>query len=145
MAIAADIVGKVPPGNVHVSRRDFGEVWSAAEELLPSARPGAGLDFVQGVVDACRWVAGSDAVSALVGRLTVPPTPTRGEVRRAMPEDIEREYFGARRARDRARRLATSSGGSGDREHAVVVTLEWLWFGGPPPVDDDLRMLVEAL
>lgn len=141
MALPVEVLGRVPAGNLHVSRAVFGEVWVAAEELLGRARPGAELDFVQGVVDTCRWVAGAEAASAVVGRQTVPRSPTHHKLRYPMPEHIEAEYTTARRARDRARRV----GEAGDREHAVAVTLEWIWLGGAAPVNDDLRELIEAL
>lgn len=133
MALVAEVLPKVPPGNLRVSRQTFAEVWARAEEQLARASMPVDVDFLSGVVATCRWVAGPDAMSALHGRMAFPGPPLSRRQRSAMPETIDEEYSFAIEARRKARQ---THGGQGDYEHGVVVTLSWVWNGTEPPNTD---------
>lgn len=115
-------VERVPPGNLRVPRRDFGVLWSAAEQ---------GSDFASvGTAITCRWLARA-TVDLPRGRQRPAFAPVTRTRRLAYEELIEAEYLAAERlAGDEPEWLAARPG----YLDGVRNTLRWAWRGeGPAP------------
>ena len=135
MDVSAEVLAKVPPQNLHVSREEFGAVWAAAEAQLGRLLPGPEADYLVGVVRTCRWLA----------RAVVPALPLPGQAKRtelattpldsrsvyALPETIETEYYNALRIKARTPETARVR-----EAQATAATLGWCWGGATRrPID----------
>ena len=135
MDVSAEVLAKVPPQNLHVSREEFGAVWAAAEAELSRLQPGPEADYLVGVVRTCRWLARA-AVPALplpgqAKRMELATTPLDRRSVYALPETIEEEYYKALRIKESKPETAWVR-----RAQATAATLGWCWGGSTRrPID----------
>jgi len=126
MNVTAERVGKIPIGNLHVSRQEFAEVWAQAETAVKRSAPD--VEYLVGVVYTCRWLA-DQVVPSSAGGFDVPRSPVRRRQIRAMPETIEEEWLAA--VRTQRNRVA----GQAAVARGALATLDWAWHSnGRPPV-----------
>lgn len=123
MDVSAEAVARVPTGNLQVPRAEFGAVWAAVARW--GEQPGAGDDFLLGVLLTCQWLA-DQPVWSPVGRGQMPSAPFTGRRHAAMPETIDAEYVAAAVAcHSTVARPAVRT----DLARGVVATLDWTWHG----------------
>ncbi len=130
MVPSAEDIARVPAENLHVSRAEFGAVWTAAEA---KADERADSWYLAGVCRTCQWVAG-----VLVRPTAVPGHPARAPVtktsRMAYAELVERESLASEMLLTRRPVPAWLQ----DRFDWVVgidATFAWFWRRtGPPPI-----------
>lgn len=134
MRVTERDVDRIPPGNLHVPRRDFGALWAAAEHR--SAEQGANgiTDYAAGAIAiTCRWLAVA-TVEGPGGRRRPASAPITSTSRTAQEELIEAEYLAAETLAARPAPpewLARQPGYLA----AVCATLRWAWRGvGAPPM-----------
>jgi len=131
MDVTAERVAKIPVGNLHVSRKEFAEVWAHAEAVV--RRPGPDNHYLVGVALTCEWLAGGAVPSRFAASgMAIPRSPVTDRPVSAMPELIEAEWQAAvRQRRSRVPSVAEQARGA-------LATLEWAWHssGRPPtPID----------
>jgi hypothetical protein len=126
---SVEVIARVPAENLHVSRAEFGAVWTAAQTLSAERLSDW---YLIGVCVTCQWVA-----QVIVPPSTMPGHPARAPVtgtsRMAYAELIERESLAAQRQAMRPPVwMLTARPGWVE---AVDATFAWLWRRtGPPPV-----------
>jgi len=124
----AEDIAYVPAENLHVSRAEFGAVWTAAEERMRSE----GGWYLAGVCVACRWVALAIVRPPDGGPGYVAYAPVTKTRRMAYAELVERESLRAevQAMRPPAWLLEARPGWV----EGVDATFAWLWRKtGPPP------------
>jgi hypothetical protein len=128
-------IAYVPGENLHVSRAEFGAVWTAAEELAEEgARNETGTWYTTAVVVTCRWVGLAIVRPRDGGRGYPAFAPVSETSRMAYPELIERESLAAEVQLWRRPVSKFLQGRPGWAE-GVDATFAWLWRKtGPPPV-----------
>ncbi|GAA4963046.1 hypothetical protein GCM10025792_00980 [Pseudonocardia tropica] len=134
MRVTERDVDRIPPGNLHVPRRDFGLLWAAAEQRSEEQGARGVTDYAAGAVAiTCRWLAVA-TVDGPGGRRRPASAPITSTSRTAQEELIEAEYLAAETLAARPAPpdwLARQPGYLA----AVCATLRWAWRGvGSPPV-----------
>ncbi len=121
--------------NLHVSRAEFGAVWTAAERLAEEgAVDGTGTWYTTAVVTTCRWVARAVVRPRDGGPGRTAHAPVTMTHRMAYAELVERESRAAELQLMRRPVPAWLEGRPGWAE-GVDATFAWLWRRtGPPPV-----------
>jgi hypothetical protein len=127
---SAEEIARVPAENLHVSRTEFGAVWTAAEG---QADKDESSWYLAGVCLTCRWVA----------RMLIPPStmpghpafaPVTGTMHAAYAELVEAECLAAELLLTRRPVPGWLQEKPGWAE-GVEATFAWMWRRtGPPPV-----------
>jgi hypothetical protein len=128
--VTAELVERIPPGNLRVPVAEFAGVWAIAEE-----RNARGLDwYAGGVVMTCQWIACARGRPRSQGRgLTLAPVTRRSG--RAHEELIEAEFLAAEVLSLRRPRPDWLADRDGWLE-GILATFDWCWRGmGPAPYD----------
>ena len=131
--VTAELVERLPAGNLQVRRADFAAVWAEAEKAHErNTRTRTSDWYITGVVVTCRWLAGA-LVPGLQGRTRPALAPITGGTAAAHPELIEAETLAAERW------VARHPHGMDRRPgwlEAILATLTWAWRGvGVPPLE----------
>ena len=131
--IAAELVERIPVGNLRVRHADFVAVWVEAERIVDqNTRTGATQWYIAGVAVTCRWLA-TAVVPGLQGRTQLAWAPITHRTAAAHEESIEAETLAAERWV--ARHPDGLQGRPGWLE-AILTTLTWAWRGvGVPPLE----------
>jgi hypothetical protein len=131
--VTADLVERIPAGNLQVRRADFAAVWAEAERAHERNTLTRTSDwYITGVVVTCRWLAGA-SVPGLRGRTQPAWAPITHRSAAAHEELIEAETLAAERWV--ARHPDGMQGRAGWLE-AILTTLTWAWRGvGVPPLE----------
>ena len=128
MQLTAADVERIPRDTIRVPRRDFVELWIAAERDV-DADP---KDWYRvGIVMTCRWLAGVTVRPRSGRRPYLAFAPVSARDRRPMAEDVVDELQQAEVAAIRRPDWVVSRGEWID---AVVATLNWAWLRQAPPV-----------
>jgi hypothetical protein len=95
--IAAELVERIPVGNLRVRRADFVAVWVEAERIVDqNTRTGATDWYIAGVAVTCRWLA-TAIIPGLRGRTQPAWAPITHRTAAAHEELIETETLAAER------------------------------------------------
>lgn len=126
----ADVAG-IPPGNLHVPRRDFVALWQAASARDAEQGDRGITDWYVGAVAlTCRWMAAAPLRTGRRGSLVLSPATRRRSL--AHEELIEDEFLAAQNLEQRRPNLAARPGWC----DGVRATLRWAWRAeGPPPLE----------
>lgn len=143
MEVTADVVARIPHGNLRVPCSEFAAVWSTAERLNREVAAQRVLAwYPAGVAVTCRWLAGA-VVEDRFGRRPA-ESPVTNRLVRAYEELVEAEYLAAELLPARRPGLVRRQPGWSE---GVQATLRWAWRRqAPPPLarDANLRAVVPA-
>lgn len=135
--VSAQMVAKIPRGNIRVSRDEFCALWRAAEAFHDErVRNRVGDWYGAGVVMTCRWLARA-TVRPPEGRPYMAFSPVTERDALAMEELIQAELLAAEKLAIRSPGWLAERPGWLD---AVIATLNWAWLRrGEPPVPFEHR------
>jgi hypothetical protein len=136
MRVTERDVDRIPPGNLHVPRRDFGVLWAAAEQRSEEQGARGVTDYAAGgVAITCRWLARA-SVDGPGGRRRLAHAPITKSARLAHEELIEAEYLAAETLAARPAPPEWLVARPGYLA-AVCATFRWAWRGrGAAPTWD---------
>jgi hypothetical protein len=128
MQLTAADIERIPRDTIRVPKRDFVELWIAAERDV-DADP---MDwYAVGIVMTCEWLAGATVRPPTVQRPHLAYAPVSGRERIPMAEDVVQELQDTEVAAIQRPNWVASRGEWID---AVVATLNWAWRRQAPPV-----------
>lgn len=131
MVPSTEDIAYVPAENLHVSRAEFGAVWTAAEAQADEHEDSW---YLAGVCVTCRWVALAIVRPPGGGPGYVAHSPVTRTSRMAYAELVERESLAAEVQLWRRPVSKFLQGRPGWAE-GVDATFAWFWRKtGPPPV-----------
>ena len=129
MHVTAEMIERIPRGNLRVRRADFAAVWIEAERICDNNLTQPDDFYIAGVAITCRWLA-----CAIVPRLRGGMEPARAPITwtaaAAHEELIERETQAVER---RLTRYPNGMEGMPGWLEGINATLSWTWRGVDTP------------
>ena len=129
MRVTAEMIERIPRGNLRVRRADFAAVWIEAERICDNHLGPPDGRYFAAVAVTCRWLACAIA-PALRGRLEPARAPITWTAAAAHEELIERETQAVER---RLARYPNGMDGMPGWLEGINATLSWIWRGVDTP------------